>query len=171
MGPSLDPLDRLMAERVEKQGEVAVSSGDVLRWSEAHRETAARHWPDRTADWVAPPAMVTSFIRPLEWRPDRDGPPEHRGPSLHERLKAQLGYPLGIAAGYELELHRPLRDGDRIDAVERIASVGDEETTRLGPGRRWVIENTCRLVGSGELVAVERFSMLGYDPAAEATGE
>ena len=110
--------------------------------------------------------MVTSFIRPLEWRPDRDGPPEHRGSSLHERLKAELGYPLGIAAGYELELHRPLRDGDRIDAVERIASVGDEETTRLGLGRRWVIENTCVLVGSGELVAVERFSMLGYDPAA-----
>ena len=47
-------LDRLLAERVERQGEVAVSSGDVLRWSEAHREPSPRHWPDRTADWVTP---------------------------------------------------------------------------------------------------------------------
>ena len=110
--------------------------------------------------------MSTAFLRPMEWRPDRQGPPTHRGSSLHEQLKAELGYPLGIAAGYELEMHRPLRDGDRLEAVERIASVGEPEQTRLGPGRRWVVENTCTLVGSGELVAVERFSMLGYDPAA-----
>ncbi len=159
-------LERLLAERVERQGEVAVSSGDVLRWSEAHRETSPRHWPDRTADWVAPPAMSTAFLRPMEWRPERQGPPTHRGSSLHEQLKDALGYPLGIAAGYELEMHRPLHDGDRLEAVERIASVGEPEQTRLGPGRRWVVENTCTLVGSGELVAVERFSMLGYDPAA-----
>ena len=57
MDPSPSP-ERLLAERVERQGEVAVSSGDVLRWSEAHREASPRHWPDRTADWVAPPAMV-----------------------------------------------------------------------------------------------------------------
>ena len=163
-------LDRLLSERVEKRGEVVVSSGDVLRWSEAHRETAPRHWPDLTDDWVAPPVMVTSFIRPLEWRPDRQGPPGDRGSSLHEQLKAELGYPLGIAAGYGLELHRPLVDGDRIDAVERIESVGDEETTRLGLGRRWVIENTCTLAGTGDLVAVERFSMLGYDPDTDPAG-
>jgi hypothetical protein len=160
------PLDALLARRESRQGEVAVSSGDVLRWSEAHRETSTRHWPDGTPDWVAPPAMVTSFVRPLEWRPERQGPPAHRGSSLHEQLKGELGYPLGIAAGYELELHGLLRDGDRIEAVERIASVGEQEQTRLGPGRRWVIENACTRVGPGDLVAVERFSMLGYDPAA-----
>src|SRR4051812_34893933 len=133
-------LDELLALRVARSGEVAVSSGDVLRWSEAHRETSPRHWPDRTPDWVAPPAMVTSFIRPLEWRPDRpDGPP-HRGSGLHDRLKAELGYPLGIAAGYELELHGLLGAGDEVASVERIASVGEPETTRLGPGRRWEIE-------------------------------
>jgi acyl dehydratase len=165
MGPSLS-LERLLSERVERQGEVAVSSGDVLRWSEAHRETSPRHWPDRTEHWVAPPAMSTTFLRPMEWRPERPGPPTHRGSSLHERLKAELGFPLGIAAGYELEMHRLLRDGDRVEAVERIASVGEPEQTRLGAGRRWVVENRCTLVASGELVAVERFSMLGYDPAA-----
>ncbi len=111
--------------------------------------------------------MVTSFLRPLEWRPERPVPPADHGSSLHEQLKAELGYPLGIAAGYELELHRPLRDGDRIEGVERIASVGEEERTRLGLGRRWVIENACT-VGRRRWrpVAVERFSMLGYDPAA-----
>ena len=166
MSPSLDDL---LARRVAREGEVAVSAGDVMRWSEAHRETALRHWPDRTQAWIAPPAMVTSFIRPLEWRPDRVGPPTHRGSSLHELLKAELGYPLGIAAGYELELHGLLHDGDSVDGVERIASLGEEETTRLGLGRRWVIENTCTRRSTGELVAVERFSMLGYDPAAATT--
>ncbi len=161
-----DPaVEALLAERVEKHGEVPVSSGDVLRWSEAHRETSARHWPDRTADWVAPPLMVTSLVRPLEWRPDRPGPPAHRGSGLHEQLKAVLGYPLGIAVGYELELHGLLREGDRVDAVERIASVAEEEPTRLGPGRRWVVENRCTVAGTDELVAIERFTMLGYDPA------
>ncbi len=156
----------LLARRVAREGPVAVSSGDVLRWSEAHRETAPRHWPDRTDHWVAPPLMVTSFIRPLEWMPDRPGPPADRGSGLHEQLKAELGYPLGIAVGYEMELHGLLGAGDRLDAVERIASVGEEENTRLGRGRRWVIENVCTLRGSGDLVAVERFSMLGYDPAS-----
>jgi hypothetical protein len=161
-------LDRLLGERVERQGEVAVSSGDVLRWSEAHRVRAPRHWPGLTADWVAPPAMVTSFLRPMEWRPDREGRPGDRGSTLHEELKAALGLPLGIAAGYDLELHGLLRDGDRVAAVERIASVGEPETSRLGPGRRWVIENEIRRVGAaaGELVAIERFHMLGYDPEA-----
>jgi acyl dehydratase len=159
-------LDDLLARRVDKVGEVAVSSGDVLRWSEAHRVRSPRHWPDRRDDWVAPPAMVTSFVRPLEWRPDREGPPGDRGSTLHEALKAHLGIPLGIAAGYELELHALLRDGDEVVAVERIASVGEPEVSRLGPGRRWVIENAISRVGDGALVAVERFHMLGYDPAA-----
>jgi len=158
-------LDDLLTRRVVKQGEVPVNAGDVLRWSEAHRERAARHWPDRTADWVAPPASVTSYVRPLEWRPDREGPPGDRGSGLHELLKTELGYPLGIAAGYELELHALLRDGDRLAAVEHIASVGEEEHGRLGPGRRWVIENRVEVVG-GPLAAVERFHMLGYQPGA-----
>jgi len=160
-------LDDLLTRRVVKQGEVPVNAGDVLRWSEAHRERAARHWPDRTADWVAPPASVTSYVRPLEWRPDREGPPGDRGSGLHELLKTELGYPLGIAAGYELELHALLRDGDRLAAVERIASVGEEEHGRLGPGRRWVIENRVEVVG-GPLAAVERFHMLGYNPVHRA---
>ena len=159
-------LDDLLARRVDKVGEVAVSSGDVLRWSEAHRVRSPRHWPDRTPGWVAPPAMVTSFVRPLEWRPDRDGPPGDRGSTLHEELKALLGLPLGIASGYELELHALLGDGDELVAVERIAEVGEPEVSRLGPGRRWVIENAISRVGDGALVAVERFHMLGYDPAA-----
>lgn len=163
-------LDDLLARRLEKAGEVAVSSGDVLRWSEAHRVRAPRHWPDRTPDWVAPPAMVTSFVRPLEWRPEREGPPAGRGSSLHEELKAHLGIPLGIAAGYELELHALLRDGDEVAAVERIAEIGEPETTRLGPGRRWVVENAISRVGDGSLVAVERFHMLGYDPSAPLAG-
>jgi hypothetical protein len=159
-------LDDLLDRRVDKVGEVAVSSGDVLRWSEAHRVRSPRHWPDRTPDWVAPPAMVTSFVRPLEWRPDRDGPPGDRGSTLHEALKVHLGIPLGIAAGYELELHALLGEGDEVVAVERVAEVGEPEVTRLGPGRRWVVENAISRVGDGALVAVERFHMLGYDPSA-----
>ena len=62
-------------------------------------------------------------------------------------------------------MHRPLHDGDRLEAVERIASVGEPEQTRLGPGRRWVVENTAApSCGSGELVAVERFSCSATTP-------
>jgi acyl dehydratase len=158
-------VDDLLERRVTKTGEVPVNAGDVMRWCEAHRERAARFWPDRTPDWVAPPASVTTYVRPLEWRPDREGPPSDRGAALHELLKTELGYPLGIAVGYELELHALLRDGDRLVAEERIASVGEEEHGRLGPGRRWVIENRVEVRG-GALAAVERFHMLGYHPAA-----
>ena len=67
----------------------------------------------------------------------------------HEELKDALAFALGIAAGYELELHGLLRDGDRVAAVERIASVGEPGATLLGPGRRWVIENVMRRAFTG----------------------
>jgi len=163
-------IDDLFARRTTRPGPVPVNAGDVIRWSEAHRVRAPRHWPRSVERWVAPPAMVTTFARLLEWHPDQVGDAGVRGPTLHDEVKAACGLPLGIAAGYEMELHGLLHDGDRVEVVERLASLGEPEQSRLGRGRRWVIENEIRRVGTeaggGDLVAIERFHMLGYDPSA-----
>lgn len=160
--------EELLARRTRRSGPVPVNAGDVLRWSEAHRVRAPRHWPAPGRAWVAPPAMVTTFIRVLDAHPDEAagaGGSGARGLTLHDEVKQACGLPSGIAGGYEMVLHALLHDGDRLELVERVASLGEPETTRLGPGRRWVIENEVTRVGDGELVAVERFHMLGYDPS------
>lgn len=153
-----DVIAQLMTERIERDAPTAVDQASVDAWCEFFGEDRARH-RTTTDGWVVPPAMTAVFGRPVV--APIDGSTQL---GLHDRLKDQLGLPVGIAVGYELECHAPLHDGDRLSSVERIASVGDLRDTKFGPGRDWVVE-VASANAAGDLVGIERWSMLGYDPS------
>lgn len=156
-----DVVTQLMTERIERDAPTAVDRASVDAWCEFFGEDRARH--RTTIDrWIVPPAMTAVFGRPVV--APIDGSTQL---GLHDRLKEQLGLPVGIAVGYELECHAPLHDDDRLSSVERIASVGDLRDTKFGPGRDWVVEVVSANT-AGDLVGIERWSMLGYDPSRPA---
>jgi hypothetical protein len=65
--------------------------------------------------------------------------------------------------------HEPVRPGDLITSAQRLVSVSEEQTRRLGTGRFWVIDVEYRNQRA-ELVGVERWTGFGYrrDAGAEA---
>lgn len=156
----------LRAERIERVAPTTVEPDGVRAWLVVFgHEATTRHDPEG-AEWVVPPEMVTTFLRPAE--PPPAGAPVATNVMLHERLKSELELPVGIAVGYELECHATIGIGVRMRSVERIAEVGDERDTRLGRGRDWTIEVVSSIDGGrrdGEVVCVERWRMFGYDPA------
>lgn len=155
----------LLAERVHRDAFTSVGAEDIARWC-AVFEVDSTRYDSSGADCVAPPEMVTTFLRPPT--APAPGQPLATNVALHERLKESLGLPVGIATSYELEAHALVRPGDRLVSVERIADVGPERDTRFGRGRDWSIEVASSFAEgrrAGELVCVERWHMTGYDPA------
>ena len=158
-------VGRLLTERVERDSFTEVRADDVERWCRSFDEGRVRH-DVRRAGWMAPPEMVTTFLRPPA--PPAPGAPAATNVALHERLKEALGLPVGIATGYELEALALVGEGDRLVSVERIAEVGPERDTRVGRGRDWVIEVVSSFAdgpSAGARVCVERWRMTGYDPS------
>ena len=88
---------------------------------------------------IAPPALLPAWVTTHEWYP---GMPEQklRTLELHFMLKDALDLPFGIVTEVETEYGRPARAGDQLSAEQILKEIGDEYQTRLGPGRRWVID-------------------------------
>ena len=148
-----DGLERVLARRVERAPSAPVDADTVARWC----AVLGAGWAVE-ADAVVPTLMYPTFVRPSS-PPSADAPAT--GVVLHDELKQALELPIAIAVGYELELVGPVEPGDRLVAVERVASVGEPRASRLGEGRDWVIEvTTATIVGAP--VGVERFRMFGY---------
>lgn len=149
---------------IEQEAEVAVEPGLIQHWCEAMEDGNPLYHDAAQAGamaggLVAPPAMLPAWLYPLRWKPG--GASLLRPTELHFRLKDALNLPQGIATGNEIEFHQPVRPGDRLRAVQRIAAVGEEETNRLGTGRRWTIEIEYTNQ-RGELVGREIFRLFGY---------
>jgi acyl dehydratase len=66
--------------------------------------------------------------------------------------------------------HEPVRPGDRITSAQRLVSVSEEQTRRLGTGRFWVIDVEYRNQHA-ELVGVERWTGFGYRRDAAPEGD
>lgn len=146
-----DGLARVLARQVERAPSEPVDAATVARW----RAVFGDDW---AADAVVPAVMYPTFVRP-------SSPPSTEVPAtgvvLHDELKQVLGLPIAIAVGYELDLVGAVGMGDRLVAIERVASVAEPRTSTLGVGRDWVIEVTTTTT-NGEPVGVERFRMFGY---------
>ena len=112
--------------------------------------------------------MYTTFARPPA--PPIAGEVAPTGLALHDQLKALLDLPVAIAVGYELELTGVVHIGDQLVSAERIADLGEEQSTKFGPGRDWTIEVATSTV-AGSPVGVERFRMLGYRPGEPGTAQ
>lgn len=130
----------------------AVEDGNPLYWGEGLEDVCAGP--------IAPPAMLPSWLIEHEWFPDQPSE-KRRTLELHFMLKDALGLPFGVVTEVELEFARPVRAGDKLHAEQILKSVGDEYQTRMGPGRKWVIDVVYRH-SNGELAGIQTLHFVSY---------
>lgn len=148
----------------EGPGDIACEHGYVLHWLEATENGNPLFWDEAVAGEiaggpVAPPTMLSVWMRPLAWKPGGDR--TQRPLELHFRLKEAFDLPEGIVTGNEIVFHDPVRAGDRIGVAQTIREIGEERTNRLGTGRPWTIDVTYTNQ-RGEVVGVESYRMFSY---------
>ena len=145
-------------------GDLICEPSLIQHWCEATENANPLYWDDVaahdiTGGPIAPPSMLSVWMRPLWWKP---GSTEARRPlELHFTLKRELGLPEGIVTGNEIEFGEPVRPGDRIRTVERVREIGEVRTNRLGTGRDWTIDVTYTNQ-RGDVVGVETYRFFCY---------
>ena len=130
----------------------SVENGNPLFWD---AETAAAV----TGGWIAPPTMLSVWLRPHHWAPGRTG--ERLPLEVHFRLKKLLDLPEAIIAANELSFGEPVRPGDTLRARQTLRSISEPKTNKLGTGRFWVIDVEFRNQRD-EVVGVESYTGFGY---------
>ncbi len=161
--------DELVAEWTGRElenppGDFACERGAILHWLEATENANPLFWDDAVAQQVAdgplaPPTMLSVWMRPLVWRPDATA--SSRPLELHFRLKEAFGLPDGIVYRNEISFHAPVRSGDRVRTTEAVREIGPLRESRLGRGRNWTIDVTYRNQRD-EVVGVETYEMFSY---------
>ena len=116
-------------------------------------EFAAQAW----GGVVAPPAMVETWLMPLEWSPWSSTPQ----PRLPARIP--LPGPSMINGANDTTFHRPVRVGDRLSVEEELVSVSDLKQTRLGEGH-FVDTLSVFRNADGEVVAEVRNTLFRFTP-------
>jgi acyl dehydratase len=113
--------------------EAEVSWGQVKSFCAMTHDGNPSYWEPEfaTAQWgglVAPPAMLMTWLMPLEWSPQSSTPQ----PMLPARVP--LPGPSMINGSNDTTYFLPVMVGDRLTVEEEVVSVSDEKTTRLGVG-------------------------------------
>ena len=130
----------------------SVENGNPLFWDDGVAQEV-------TSGPVAPPSMLSTWFRPHHWAPGRS---EQKLPlQVHFDLKERLGLPEAVMTDNTIVFHEPARPGDVITTCQRLRSVSEEKTTKLGTGRFWVIDVEYRNQ-RGDIVGVESYTGFGY---------
>jgi len=108
---------------------------------------------------IAPPPML------LIWRMGPVWPVREEGENPVSKLGLEAaGCTATIAVNAVQEYEQPLRYGDALTVTNRIASVGEEKTTRLGTGHFVTTLDTYRNQ-HGQVVGTHSFTLFIYAPA------
>ena len=145
-------------------GDVAAERGYVLHWCEAVEDANPIYWDEGVADeitggWIAPPTMLSVWMRPLMFDPRRDE--AIRPLELHFRLKDAFELPEGIVTANEIEFREPVRMGDVVATRQTVREISEVKTNRLGTGRAWTIDVTYTNQRD-EVVGIESYEMFSY---------
>jgi acyl dehydratase len=151
-------------ECVDPPGDIECERGYILHWLEATENANPLFWDESLANeltdgWIAPPSMLSVWMRPLQFVPGRKDVAMPL--SLHFDLKEAFDLPDGVVSASEMTLHAPVRIGDRITTTQTVRDISDEKTTRVGTGRFWTIDVTHRNQ-TGEVKGVETYEMFSY---------
>ena len=162
-------------EQYPTAGEFPVERGYIWTTCASVENGNPLFWDDDVAGAltggpIAPPTMLSVWFRPHHWAPGRT---EEALPlQVHFDLKALFGLPEAVITDNTVTFYEPVRPGDRLRTHQVLRSVSDEKTTKLGPGRFWVIEVVYHKQGDGsqggdpqdggDLVGVESYTALGY---------
>ena len=145
-------------------GDVECERGYIIHWVESTENANPLYWDeavanDVTGGWIAPPSMLSVWMRPLMFNPNARE--TVRPLEMHFRLKDAFELPEGIVTGNEIVFHEPVRPGDMISTKQTVTEIGDVRTNRLGTGRPWTIDVTYTNQ-RGQVVAVESYRMFCY---------
>lgn len=149
-------------------GDIVCEPGYILHWCEATEDANPLYWDPQVAEQltqglIAPPAMLSVWMRPLLFNPTREE--AIRPLELHFLLKDATGLDRGIVASNEMVLHDPVRPGDRVRTVQAVRSISPVKTIRLGTGRFWTIDVTYT-AQDGRLLGVESYDFFCYGEVA-----
>jgi acyl dehydratase len=132
-------------------GEVPVNVAMVRHFAAMVRDANAGFWDEEfaTEQWggiIAPPAMLMTWVMPLEWKPGSDLPV----PLLTARVP--LPGTTFVNASNDTEFFEPIRVGDILNISEELVDVSPEKRTAIGTGHFVTTSSTFRRQ-DGTLVA------------------
>lgn len=106
---------------------------------------------------VAPPAMLMTWLMPLEWSPT--------APEPEPMLMARIPLPgtSMVNGSNDTTYFLPVRVGDRLSVEEELVSVSDLKSTRLGDGHFLETLAVFRRQ-DGEVVAEMRNTLFRFTP-------
>ena len=130
-----------------------VSLGRIQQFCAMTQDGNPSYWNDG----IAPPAMLESWLMPLEWSPWSTTP--------EPRLPARIPLPgrSMINGGNDTTFHLLVRVGDRLSVEEELLSVSDLKQTRLGEGH-FVETLSVFRNQDGDVVAVVRNTLFRFEP-------
>ena len=146
-----------------RQAEAEVSWGMVKHFCAMTHDANPSFWdPDfATEHWgglVAPPAMLMTWLMPVEWSPTSATP----SPMLPARVP--LPGPSMVNGSNDTTYFLPVLVGDRLTVEEEVLSVSDAKTTRLGEGH-FVETLSVYRNQDGAVVAEVRNTLFRFTPA------
>jgi acyl dehydratase len=132
-----------------------VSLGRIQQFCAMTHDGNPSYWDEG----VAPPAMLETWLMPLEWSPWSSTP--------EPRLPARIPLPgrSMINGGNDTTFHRPVKVGDRLSVEEELLSVSDLKQTRLGDGH-FVETLSVYRNQDGDVVAEVRNTLFRFEPKA-----
>lgn len=146
-------------------GDVPVNAPMIQLYCSALEDANASHWDEEfaTKHWgglIAPPGMLQTWTIPMQWHPDG-----HRTVSVMA-AKVPLPGDKPINVTTDFEFFEPLRVGDRLTLTDRLESVSEEKTTRVGTGH-FITSVTEYRRQDGTLVARSTNVLFRYKAAGE----
>jgi len=126
--------------------------GNPIYWD----EKAAQ---DITDGPIAAPAMLSIWTRPHHWVPGQTDQPLPL--QVHFTLKKELDLPEAIITKNGVVFGEPVCLGDRINNKQKLRSISDPKTNKLGTGRYWIIDVDF-YNQNGDWVGSEWYNCFGY---------
>lgn len=109
--------------------QIEVSATLIKLFCAAVQDPNPQYWDeDVVGGIVAPPAMLMTWLMPLEWTPT--------GQRSENLLAATVPLPgaILINVSNEAEFHADARPGDKLSVTERLVEVSPRKTTSVGSG-------------------------------------
>lgn len=146
----------------EEVGDSPVNAGAIRFFASTVQDGDPAYWADKSGDVLSPPAMLSTWVRPLMWRPGPAQAPQSL--RLHFLVKEKLDLPRAVVVETETELVAPVRPGMRIKSQQILAGVDAPTSNRLGEGRYWHIRVEYHCADNGQLLGAEDIRFFGYRP-------
>jgi acyl dehydratase len=160
---TLDDARAMVGKRTPPRVATApVSEGRIQQFCAMTRDGNPSYWDRdfaraRWGDVIAPPAMLETWLMPLEWSPTSAAP--------EPRIMARVPLPgrSMINGGNDTTFHRPVLVGDVLSVEEEVVSVSDLKSTRLGHGH-FVETLSVFRNQRGDVVAEVRNTLFRFEP-------